>query len=66
MGRLLFMMMFLGGGVLWVWMVVECAVKEPSGSDKIVWILVVLLGGCVGAGIYLIVRRPRRIAETGQ
>jgi hypothetical protein len=53
------------GGGLWLWMLIECATREPSGTDKIVWILVILLGGFVGALVYLIVRRPKRIAETG-
>jgi hypothetical protein len=62
----LIILILLAGGVIQLWMLIECATKEPSGNDKIVWILVILLGGCVGGLVYLIVRRPKRIAETGQ
>ncbi|HEY3135339.1 MAG TPA: PLD nuclease N-terminal domain-containing protein [Blastocatellia bacterium] len=64
--ELLILLVFVVGGGLWVWMIVECATKEPSGSDKIVWILVILLGGCIGAAIYFFVRRPKRIVQTGE
>jgi len=47
--------------VFWVWMLVDCATKEPSqGNDKIVWILVIALTHWIGALIYFLVRRPER------
>ena len=53
--------------ILWIWMLIECATKESSeGNDKIVWIIVIVLAGSLGALIYLLVRRPRRIVEHGQ
>jgi hypothetical protein len=44
----------------WVWMIIDCAVKEPAGPDKIVWILIILLGNAIGAAIYFVVRRNGR------
>ena len=45
----------------WVWMLVDCALNEPStGNDKIVWILVIVLASWVGALIYYFARRPNR------
>jgi hypothetical protein len=53
--------------VFWIWMLVDCATKEPSQSnDKIVWILVILFTHFIGALIYFLVRRPERIRENGQ
>jgi hypothetical protein len=53
--------------IFWLWMLVECAMKEPSqGSDKIVWILVILLLNLLGAIIYFLVRRPERIRVVGE
>ena len=53
--------------IFWIWMLVDCATKEPSGNnDKIVWILVILFTHCIGALIYFLVRRPERIREHGQ
>jgi hypothetical protein len=64
--ELLIIIVGLVGGALWVWMIIDCATHEPSGRDKIVWILVVILGSCIGALIYFLVRRPNRIAQLGQ
>ena len=56
----------IGGLVLWIWMLIDCATNEPSeGNDKIVWILIIVLANWLGALLYLVVRRPRRKAETG-
>ena len=51
----------VAGTVLWIWMLIDCATNEPSeGSDKIVWILVILFTHGLGALIYLLARRPER------
>ena len=50
------------GTIFWVWMLVDCATKESNqGSDKIVWILIILLTHFIGALIYFFVRRLRRV-----
>ena len=29
----------LGGTILWIWAIIDCATKEPAeGNDRIVWI----------------------------
>jgi hypothetical protein len=54
------------GTVFWIWMLIDCATKEPSqGNDKVVWILVIALTHLLGAAIYFLVRRPQRIREHG-
>ena len=53
--------------VFWVWMIIDCATKEPSeGNDKIIWILVIVLASWIGALIYYFVRRPERIRLHGR
>lgn len=55
------------GTVFWIWMIVEVATKEPeNGNDKIVWILVVVLAGVIGAAVYYFVRRPERMKKFGK
>ena len=63
---LFFLLLALTGTVFWIWMIVECATKEPSqGNDKIVWILIIVLAHWLGALLYYFVRRPQRIAQHG-
>lgn len=46
----------------WIWMLVDCATKEPSeGYDKLVWLIVIVATKFVGAGIYYFFRRPQRM-----
>jgi hypothetical protein len=53
--------------LFWIWMLVDCATKEPDqGNEKIVWILVILFTHWIGASIYFLVRRPERIRDTGR
>ena len=64
---LLFFVIGIGGTVLWIWMLVDCATKEPSeGNDKLTWILIIVLTHWIGALIYLLARRPKRIKEFGK
>jgi hypothetical protein len=57
----------IGGTILWIWMIVDCATKEKSeGNDKLIWILVIVLTHWVGALIYLLVRRPKRMQLLGK
>ncbi len=63
---LLFLIVGGAGTILWIWMILDCATKEKSeGNDKLIWILVIVLTHWVGALIYLLVRRPKRIQELG-
>lgn len=64
--HLIIVALLLGASVFWVFMIVECATKEPaSGNDKLIWILIIIFGHSIGALIYYFFRRPRRIAELG-
>jgi prolipoprotein diacylglyceryltransferase len=63
---LFFILLAVTGVIFWIWMIVECATKEPNqGNDKIVWILIIVLTGWIGGLIYYFVRRPQRIAQYG-
>lgn len=52
--------------ILWVWMLYECLAKEPSNTEKLVWVIVILALQFVGALLYLFIRRPQRIREQGE
>ena len=52
--------------VLWIWTLIDCITNEPKdGNEKIVWVIVIVFTHFIGALIYLLVRRPRRIAQYG-
>lgn len=67
MAFLLIGLLGVAGTVFWVWMIVDCATKEKSeGNEKLIWILIIVLTGWIGALIYFFVRRPQRVQELGK
>ena len=49
------------GTVFWLWMLIDCLANEPSGNDKILWTIVILLTHVLGAILYYFIRRPQRL-----
>ncbi|MEM1356388.1 MAG: PLD nuclease N-terminal domain-containing protein [Planctomycetota bacterium] len=44
----------------WIWMLIDCAQRDfPGDNDKLIWILVIVLAGAIGALIYYFVGRPK-------
>lgn len=65
---IVFMVFMIGicGTIFWIWALIDCATNESSvGNDKVVWVVIIAVTHWVGALIYLLVRRPKRIEEAG-
>jgi hypothetical protein len=55
------------GTLFWLWMIVDCATHESSGSNQqIVWLLIIIFTHLIGAILYYFIRRPERIRFTGR
>ena len=70
-GMGIMVVLLLGVGVLgtifWIWMLVDCATKEPSdGNEKLVWVVIIVLTHLLGAILYFFFRRPARIETYGR
>ena len=51
---LMFLVIAIGGTILWIWTIVDCATKEPSeGNDKIIWIIIIVFTNWIGSLIYI-------------
>jgi sterol desaturase/sphingolipid hydroxylase (fatty acid hydroxylase superfamily) len=62
-----FVVIGLLGTAFWIWMLVDCATKEPdTGNTKVVWILIIALAHLIGAAVYYFVRRPERMELVGR
>lgn len=66
--QLLLPVLFLAvAGIFWVFVLVDCLRNEPSeGNEKLIWVLVIVLTNLVGAVLYSILRRPKRIEKYGR
>jgi hypothetical protein len=59
--------LFLASCGFWLWMLMDCLTKEPdAGNTKICWTLIIVFAHVVGAAIYYLVRREKRLAEVGR
>ena len=57
----------LAAQVFWLWMFIECLVKEPSGgNEKLLWALIIFFGNLLGALLYFVIRRNERIEQYGE
>lgn len=60
---LLFTCMFALIGILavvfWIWMLIDCARRNFEGSEKVVWILIIIFLGILGALVYFFVGRKK-------
>ena len=44
--------------IFWIWMIVDCAKRRfRNDAEKIIWLIVIVLLGWLGALVYLIVVR---------
>ena len=50
----------IAGTIFWLWMLIDCLSNEPSGNEKILWAIVILLTNVLGALLYYFIRRPQR------
>ena len=48
----------------WIWMLVDCATKEEDQTQKIIWIIMIVLIGFIGAPLYFFIRKLPRKAKT--
>jgi hypothetical protein len=50
----------------WVWMLIDAATKCPKQDNtQLVWIIIIIFVGPLGALIYLIVQRPKNPKTSG-
>jgi len=46
----------------WLWMLIDCCTKTfPEENDKIMWVLIIVLVGPIGAAVYFFVGRPKGV-----
>lgn len=59
----LFVGIMLAGFVFWIFMIVDVSRRNfPKSDDRILWILVVVLAGMIGAAVYyfVVVRKGKK------
>jgi len=44
------------GLLFWIWIIYECAMRERNSTEKVMWLLLVVLAPVIGSLIYFLVR----------
>jgi hypothetical protein len=57
----------LAAFAVWLWMLIDAIKYTPSENNlKLIWILVIILTGIIGALIYMFVQRPKNQAMAAE
>jgi len=52
--------------VLWTRTIIDCLKMETDkGNKRLIWFIIILITYLIGAFLYYVVRRPKRILELG-
>jgi len=57
---LLFILAIIFSFVFWILMIVDCAKRNMKSDDRIVWILILVFLGIIGAVVYYFVVKRRK------
>ncbi|MDD4497305.1 MAG: PLD nuclease N-terminal domain-containing protein [Methanosarcinaceae archaeon] len=64
---LIFGGIYLVSLVLWVWTLADCLKKETDEKNtRLIWVIVIVFTYILGAFLYYLIRRPKRIKELGK
>ena len=58
-----FFILILGMLAVWIYAIVDIAKSDFEGDNKMIWLLIVILVGFLGAIIYFIVGRQKKIPK---
>jgi len=47
--------------ILWIWALIDCLKSEFNGSNKIVWVIVIIFFPVVGPILYFLIGRGQKI-----
>jgi len=64
---ILFAFIALLSFVFWIWILIDCAKNETDiGNTRLIWVIIIILTYIVGAFLYYLIRRPKRLLELGK
>jgi hypothetical protein len=61
LGGLEILLFFIIPLVLWLWALIDCLKSNFSGSNKLIWIVLIILLPVLGPILYLLIGRGQRV-----
>jgi uncharacterized BrkB/YihY/UPF0761 family membrane protein len=61
-----FLFSYVTSFIFWIWILIDCLKMETDEDNiRIIWTIVIIVTYILGAFLYYIVRRPKRIQSMG-
>ena len=61
---LLVILFCLAACVFWIWMLISAIQNQGlNGTEKVIWVLVIIFLHFLGAFLYLLLGRPKRLSQ---
>lgn len=60
-GGLEILLLFLIPVILWLWALIDCLKSNFSGSNKLIWIVLIIFLPVLGPILYLLIGRGQRV-----
>lgn len=65
--EVLIVLVMLLGTLVWIWALVDCLIHEPTqGNTKLIWVIVIVFTHVIGAVLYLLLHRSRRMVISSR
>jgi hypothetical protein len=62
---LFFILLFLATCVFWIWMLISAIQNQGlTGTERVIWVLVIFFLHFLGAFLYLLLGRPKRLNQS--
>ena len=64
LGSLFFLILVIAAGIFWMWTLVDCLKAEwKNPTDRIVWLLVIVLLNLLGAILYVLISPNDKVSR---
>lgn len=59
---IILLFIYITSFIFWIWTLIDCLNKETDkGNTRLIWTIVIMMTYIIGAVLYYIIRRPKRI-----
>lgn len=63
---IILLFIYVSSFIFWICALIDCLKKETDeGNTRLIWTIVIILTYIIGAFLYYIIRRPKRIQSLG-
>lgn len=63
---IILLLIYVATFIFWIWTLIDCLKKETDERNtRLIWTLVIIMTYVIGAFLYYVIRRPKRVPQPG-